>query len=179
REAYVVLGAKYPHPDTVVPGGVSTTITLSTFNLFFDRLSMLFDHSKKMVAIWDDITDFFYECNPMYRQVGARSKTMADPGIWDDPDTYDGAYANCNEWGEQRWATPGVIVDGELKTTKLQNINLGLEEFIEHSYYEGWDGHRFREDMAGAPLSPYHPWNKTTNPKPSGQNWREKYTWAT
>ena len=179
REAYVVLGGKYPHPETVVPGGVSTTISLSTFNLFFDRLSQLFDHSKKMVAIWDDITDFFYECNPMYRQVGARSKTMADPGIWDDPDTYDGDYANCNEWGERRWATPGVIVDGELKTTKLQNINLGLEEFIEHSYYEGWDGHRFREDMAGAPLSPYHPWNKSTNPKPSGQNWREKYTWAT
>src|SRR5437588_6102601 len=28
REAYVLLGAKYPHPETIVPGGVSTTVSL-------------------------------------------------------------------------------------------------------------------------------------------------------
>ena len=179
REAYVVLGGKYPHPETIVPGGVSTTVNLSTFNLYYTRLSQLFDYSKKMVAIWDDITEFFYACNPLYRQTGARTASMIDVGIWDDPDAYDTTYKNCNEWGERRWATPGVIIDGELKTTKLQNINLGLEEFIDHSYYEGWDGHRFKEDPSGAPLSPYHPWNKVTKPKPTGQNWREKYTWST
>lgn len=179
REAYVVLGGKYPHPETIVPGGVSTTLTLSTFNLYFTRLGLLFDYAKKMVAIWDDITGFFYDCSPLYRKMGARTASMIDVGIWDDPDAYDASYENCNNWGERRWATPGAIVDGELKTTKLQNINLGLEEFIEHSYYEGWDGGRFKEDPLGAPLSPYHPWNKSTKPKPTGQNWREKYTWAT
>ena len=181
REAYVVLGGKYPHPETVVPGGVSTTVNLTTFNLYFQRLSQLFDHSKKMVAIWDDITEFFYACNPMYRKVGSRAKTMVDPGIWDDPYAYDGSYANCNEWGERRWATPGAIIDGELKTTRLQDINLGLEEFVDHSYYENWTGEKqqFPTDMSGAPLSPYHPWNKTTKPKAVGQNWREKYTWST
>jgi hydrogenase large subunit len=179
REAYVVLGGKYPHPETIVPGGISTTVTPTTFNLYYSRLAQLFDYSKKVVAIWDDITEFFYACNPLYRKVGSRAASMIDVGIWDDPDAYDTTYKNCNEWGEKRWATPGVIVDGELKTTKLQNINLGLEEFIDHSYYEGWDGHRFKEDPLGAPLSPYHPWNKVTNPKPSGQNWREKYTWST
>ena len=179
REAYVVLGGKYPHPETIVPGGVSTTVTPTTFNLYYARLSRLFDYSKKMVAIWDDITEFFYSCNPLYRQVGARTPSMIDVGIWDDPDAYDTTYKNCNEWGERRWATPGAVVDGELKTTKLQAINLGLEEFIDHSYYEGWDGHRFPQDPSGAPLSPYHPWNKVTKPKPTGQNWREKYTWST
>ena len=53
REAYVVLGGKYPHPETLVPGGVSTTITLQTFNEFYQRLQRLFDYSKKMVAIWE------------------------------------------------------------------------------------------------------------------------------
>jgi len=31
----------------------------------------------------------------------------------------------------------------------------------------------------GAPLSPYHPWNKTTIPRPGAQNWKERYSWAT
>jgi len=181
REAYVVLGGKYPHPETVVPGGVSTTVNLSTFNLYFTRLSQLFDHSKKMVAIWDDITEFFYACDPLYRKVGSRAKTMVDPGIWDDPYAYDGSYTNCSAWGEKRWATPGAIIEGELKTTRLQDINLGLEEFVDHSYYEIWDDRpqQFPNDMSGAPLSPYHPWNKSTKPKAVGQNWREKYTWST
>src|ERR687888_1090023 len=43
REAYVVLGGKYPHPQTIVPGGVSTTITLQTFNEFYLRLQKFFD----------------------------------------------------------------------------------------------------------------------------------------
>ncbi|MBA2439124.1 MAG: nickel-dependent hydrogenase large subunit, partial [Thermoleophilaceae bacterium] len=34
-------------------------------------------------------------------------------------------------------------------------------------------------DPAGNPLSPYHPWNKVTIPKPTGTNWKEKYSWAT
>jgi hydrogenase large subunit len=72
-----------------------------------------------------------------------------------------------------------VIVDGELVTTKLQALNIGLEEFIEHSYYESWTHPRFTTDPAGNPISPYHMWNKETKPKPSGQNWREKYSWDT
>ncbi len=32
REAYVLIGGKYPHPQTVVPGGVSTTIDASDLN---------------------------------------------------------------------------------------------------------------------------------------------------
>jgi hydrogenase large subunit len=31
REAYVHLGGKYPHPETIVPGGVTTTIRALTF----------------------------------------------------------------------------------------------------------------------------------------------------
>ena len=72
-----------------------------------------------------------------------------------------------------------MIVDGELRTTRLQDINIGLEEFVEHSFYEGWDSRPFPTDPVGAPLSPHHPWNKTTKPRPQGINWKEKYTWDT
>jgi hydrogenase large subunit len=178
REAYVVLGGKYPHPETIVPGGVSTTVSLQTFNEYYVRLQQFFDYAKKVVAIWDDLTEFFYAANPLYRQVGARPKNLVEVGIWDDPDAYDASYANCDRWGERRWSTPGAVMDGQLVTTKLTALNAGLEEFVERSYYEPWAGRRFDTDPLGNPLSPYHPWNKETRPKPAGQNWKEKYSWA-
>ena len=113
----------------------------------------------------------------------AGARNMIDPGIFDHPDAYDATYDNAGAWGDRRWATPGVIVDGELVTTDLHRINIGVEEFVEHSYYEEWAGNgqrqRFPTDPAGNPLSPYHPWNKVTKPRPQGQNWKEKYTWDT
>ncbi|MDP9375742.1 MAG: nickel-dependent hydrogenase large subunit [Chloroflexota bacterium] len=179
REAYVILGGKYPHPETIIPGGLSTTISLTTFNEYYSRLVKLFDYAKKVALLWDDVFDFFLRANPAYAKVGARRKNLIDTGLWDDPARYDATYANCDDWGEGRWATPGVIVDGELRTTKLQAINIGLEEFVEHSFYEGWEGGRFPTDPSGGPLSPHHPWNKETKPKPQGLNWKEKYTWDT
>jgi len=183
REAYVLICGKYPHPQTIVPGGMSSTITLTVMNEMFVRLSQFFDYSKKISSIWDDITEFFYEADPRYKDVGRRRANMIDTGIFDHPDAYDASYKNAAAWGDRRWATPGAIVDGELVTTDLHTINMGLEEFVEHSYYEEWTGsgqrQRFAADPAGKPLSPYHPWNKITKPRPEGQNWKEKYTWDT
>jgi hydrogenase large subunit len=183
REAYVLICGKYPHPQTIVPGGMSSTITLTVMNEMFVRLSQFFDYSKKIAGIWDDLTDFFYEADPRYKDVGRRRANMVDSGIFDHPDAYDAKYGNAVEWGNRRWATPGAIVDGELRTTDLHAINMGLEEFVEHSYYEEWAGEgqrqRFASDPAGKPLSPYHPWNKITKPRPQGQSWKDKYTWDT
>ena len=183
REAYVLICGKYPHPQTIVPGGMSSTITLSVMNEVLVRLTKFFDYSKKLAAIWDDITEFFYAADPNYRKVGARRANLIDTGIFDHPDHYDATYATAGQWGDRRWATPGAIVDGKLVTTDLHQINMGLEEFVEHSYYDEWTGEgrtpHYATDPAGYPLSPYHPWNKVTKPRPSGQNWKEKYTWDT
>ena len=179
REAYVLLGGKYPHPETIIPGGVTTTITTTTFNEFYLRIQQFFDYAKKCVGIWDDIFDFFYECDIRFFECGRLSPTMIDFGQWDHEDYYDATYANCNTWGEHRWSTPGVLIDGRLVTTRLTDINVGLEEFVEHSYYEKWDDYPFKTDPLGNPLSPNHPWNKTTIPRPGSQNWKERYSWAT
>ncbi|MEO7502810.1 MAG: nickel-dependent hydrogenase large subunit, partial [Gemmatimonadaceae bacterium] len=184
REAYVLICGKYPHPQTIVPGGMSSTINLTVMNEMFIRLAQFFDYSKKLALIWDDITEFFYEANPAYKQVGARRANMVDTGIFDHPDAYDATYENADDWGNRRWATPGAIVDGKLVTTDLKKINMGLEEFVDHSYYEEWTGEgnkppHFPTDPSGNPLSPHHPWNKITRPRPQGQNWKEKYTWDT
>ena len=121
--------------------------------------------------------------DPRYKQVGARRAHLIDTGIFDLPGEYDATYKGASSWVEKRWATPGVIIDGELVTTDLHQINMGLEEFVSASYYEEWTGsgqkQRFPNDPAGKPMSPYHPWNKVTKPRPGGQSWKEKYTWDT
>ncbi len=184
REAYVLIGGKYPHPQTVVPGGISATIDTSDMNEIQLRIVKFFDYGRKVVAIWDDLVEFFYEANPQYRDIGTRPKNLIEPGQWDDPYAYDGTFENADDWGRRRWAPPGVIVDGELVTTSMHQLNMGVEEFVEHSFYDDWtngngNGRSFDTDPAGNPLSPYHPWNKETIPKPTGTNWKEKYSWST
>jgi len=179
REAYVIIGGKYPHPQTVIPGGLSVTVNITVLNEIYHRLIQFFDYSQKAVGIWDDIFDFFLEQNPKYAECGIRPATMADTGVWDHPDHYDATYKNCDKWGEARWATPGILVNGEVVTTNLQQLNAGMEEFVEHSYYEKWDHQRYATDPMGIPLSPNHPWNKETIPKPGKQSWRDRYSWDT
>ncbi|MDP8992594.1 MAG: nickel-dependent hydrogenase large subunit [Actinomycetota bacterium] len=179
RDAYIVVGKQYPHPTTVVPGGIRSGVDAAAFDAIHEKLREFFDYSKKVVAVWDDLCDFFYDCDPRYKQVGMRPATMIDLGMWDDPHAYDASYEHSPEWGARRWATPGAIVDGEVVTTNLQALNIGTEEFGEHSYYDTWDGSLFTSDPAGNPLSSNHPWNMETKPKPTGQSWREKYSWCT
>lgn len=179
REQFVILHGKYPHPQTIVPGGVSSTITMQTLNEFHSRLGRAFDYGKRLVAIWDDITEFFYEADERYKEVGARRTNHVDTGFWDDPFAYDATYENANAWGQRRYSTPGVVIDGELVTTRLTDLNIGWEEFVDHSYYEDGSSERYATDSLGNPLSPYHPWNKRTLPKPGPRSWKERYTWST
>jgi hydrogenase large subunit len=178
REMVVLLTGKYPHPENVVPGGVSTTLTLQTLNEFHARLGKIYDYAQRMIAVWDDIPAFFYEADSRYQDVGYLPTNHIDPGYWDDPYAYDATYENCNSWGEKRWSTPGVVINGELVTTRLTDINIGWEEFVEHSYYEESSTSRYATDPLGNPISPYHPWNKRTLPKPGARDWKDKYTWA-
>jgi hydrogenase large subunit len=178
REMCALVWGKYPHPQTIVPGGISATVTLQTFNEYQTRLFELLDYAKKIAFIWDDVFDFLYEANPGFKEVGKRRKDLIDLGIWDHHEAYDARYEHANEWGNRRWNTPGVVRDGELVTTDLVTINVGLEEFVEHAYYEPWGQPQFRTDPLGNPLSPNHPWNKQTRPLPTGRSWKEKYSWS-
>lgn len=179
REIASLMLGKYPHPSTIFPGGLGTEANTDVFNQVLGRIVRLLDYSKKVVGIWDDLADFILQELPDYKRVGHRRANFVCTGIWDRPEAYDASYENASEWGESRLVTPGAIVDGELRTTKLSEINVGVEEFIDHSYYERWAGDLLSHDPRGTPLSPYHPWNKETIPKPSGRNWRERYTWST
>ena len=178
--ASLMLG-KYPHPSTIAPGGVTTTVTRQTFSEFYSRLTEMFDYAKKTAFVWDDLLDFVLEEMDGYEEVGERPVNLIDVGGWDDPDHYNARYEDADEWGRARLSTPGVVVDGELRTTDLKALDQGVEEFVDHSFYEDWTDEepQFETNPAGGPISPYHPWNKETRPKPEGKSWREKYTWGT
>ncbi|MDX1520771.1 MAG: nickel-dependent hydrogenase large subunit, partial [Anaerolineae bacterium] len=179
REVASLMLGKYPHPSTIFPGGLGIEASAAVFNQVLGRIVRLLDYSKKVVAIWDDLVDFFLTAIPDYRQVGWRPTNLICTGMWDDPDSYDASYLNCAHWGERRLATPGALIDGQLRTTRLDAINLGIEEFVDHAYYDRWEGDRFETDPLGSPLSPFHPWNKQTIPSPTGRNWKDRYTWGT
>ncbi len=182
REAYVLMGGKYPHPQTIVPGGISSTVDPSDLNLALLRVVKFLDYSRRVVAIWDDLVAFFYEADDRYRQVGAAPANFIDHGLWDDSESYDGTYEYSAAWGERRWSTPGVVINGQLQTTKLPEIDANVEEFVDHSFYDDWVGPGEQlvvEDPVGNPLSARHPWNKVTLPQPGNPETRGKYTWST
>ncbi len=161
----MLMYSKYPHPSTLAPGGLQTTISTQSFNEFYTQLGKIFDYCKVMIATWDDLMDFFLEANPAYEQVGARDINLIQTGIWDDTDAYDAKYANCNMWGNRRWAKPGIIIDGKLVTTNLTDINMGFESSsTTRSTTRPARGRRASPpDPLGNPISPpYHPWNKET-----------------
>jgi hydrogenase large subunit len=181
RVMCMLMFGKYPHPSTIVPGGMSTTITTSSFNEYYTQLGKIFDFCKVISRVWDDLIDFFLESNPKYEEVGKRPIDIAQSGIWDDSESYDATFANCDRWGNNRYARPGIVFDGKLVTTDLTKINMGFEEFVAHSYYDEWTSSppRFQTDPLGNPISPYNPWNKITIPRPTGKNFAQKYSWDT
>lgn len=180
REIVSLIFGKYPHPSAIVPAGLGTKLDHTTLNQVLARIVRLLDFAKRVAAIWNDIIEFFYEADARYMEVGVRRANLISMGMWDDPAGYNAAYADADEWGRQRFSTPGAVVDGRLRTTELNRVNLGMEEFVDHSFYESWtDGREVGATPYGAPVSPFHPWNKQTVPRPESRSWKERYSWAT
>lgn len=179
REIATLMFGKHPHPATIIPGGIGIEANRETFNQVLGRINALLDYSKKLAAIWDDLVDFFYDAEPRYRRVGELPGNLISVGLWDDHEGYDANYVNCNEWGERRMSAPGVIINNEIRTNRLSDINIGIEEFVDHSYYEQWEGGLAPADPLSGPVSPWHPWNKQTSPAPAPRDWKERYSWNT
>jgi hydrogenase large subunit len=180
REIVSLIFGKYPHPSAVVPAGLGTRFDHTTLNQVLARAVRLLDFAKRVAAVWEDLVEFFYDADPAYRQVGVRRANLISTGMWDDPGAYDATYRNVDAWGSRRLSPPGVVVDGVLRTTRLSQINLGIEEFVDHSFYEPWNGGYLQAKAPdGSPLSPYHPWNKRTIPRPERRSWKERYSWST
>ena len=55
------------------------------------------------------------------------------------PTTSTTTTSNMTEWGRKRYITPGVVLNGELITTDLVEINLMIRILLGSSYFDDWD----------------------------------------
>jgi hydrogenase large subunit len=173
RSAYALLGGKYPHSESIVPGGAALSLGLEQLDAFLAKLAPFDDYARRCARIWDDVFDFLAGCEPRFVELGRAPANLVDFGQWDHEEHYDATYENCDVWGEKRWATPGAVIGGALVTTRLSELNLGLEEFVDHSFYDDW---RSR----GYPVGARHPWNKTIHrnaAKPQAYSWAPSLAW--
>ncbi len=138
REMFCLMEGRHVHPSTLYPGGVGTVPSIQVFTDFLVRLMHYIEFMKAVVPLHDDLFDFFYEALPGYEKVGQRRVLLGCWGSFQDPDVCDYKYRTMNEWGRAMFVTPGVVVDGELVTTNLIDINLGMRILLGSSFYEDW-----------------------------------------
>ena len=181
REMFCLMEGRHVHPSTLYPGGVGTVPSIQVFTDYMVRLAHYAEFMKRCLPLHDDLFDFFYEALPGYEQVGQRRILLGCWGSFQDPDVCDYDYKTMNEWGKAMYVTPGIVVDGELVTTNLVDINLGIRILLGSSYYEDWgeNGEVFvKNDPLGNPVDRRHPWNQTTIPKPQKRDFAGNYTWV-
>ena len=180
REMFCLMEGRHVHPSTLYPGGVGTVPTVQLFTDYMVRLMKYVEFMKKVVPLHDDLFDFFYEALPGYEKVGQRRILLGCWGSFQNPDVCDYTYKNMDKWGNAMYVTPGVVVDGELVTTNLVDINLGIRILLGSSYYDSWEnGEMFvRHDPLGNPVDRNHPWNQTTTPRPQRRDFKGNYSWV-
>jgi hydrogenase large subunit len=180
REMFCLMEGRHVHPSTLYPGGVGTVPSSQLFTDYLTRLMKYVEFMKKVVPLHDDLFDFFYDALPGYEKVGQRRILLGCWGSFQDPDSCDYTYRHMSDWGRKMFVTPGVIVDGQLVTTDLVDINLGIRILLGSSYYKDWQEEEtfVKTDPLGNPVDQRHPWNQTTTPKPQSRDFKDKYTWV-
>jgi hydrogenase large subunit len=180
REMFCLMEGRHVHPSTIYPGGVGTVPSVQLFTDYLTRLMKYVEFMKKVVPFHDDLFDFFYDALPGYEKVGQRRVLLGCWGSFQDPEYCDYTYRNMSDWGRRMFVTPGIVVDGQLVTTDLVDINLGIRILLGSSYYKDWQEERtfVKTDPLGNPVDQRHPWNQTTTPKPQSRDFKEKYTWV-
>jgi hydrogenase large subunit len=181
REMICLMEGRHVHPSTIYPGGVGTQPTPQLFTDYLSRLLRCMDFFKKAVPMNDDVFDFIYEAMPGYEEVGRRRILLGCWGAFNNPAHVDYDYRHMEDWGNEMFVTPGVVVDGELVTTNLVDINLGIRILLGSSYYADWAGERtfVEKDPLGNPVDKRHPWNQTTLPKPQKRDLEGgNYSWV-
>ncbi len=180
REMFCLMEGRHVHPSTLYPGGVGTVPSIQVFTDYLVRLMKYIEFMKKVVPLHDDLFDFFYQALPGYEEVGSRRVLLGCWGSFQDPEVCDYKYVNMERWGRAMFVTPGIIVDGQLVTNSLVDINVGMRILLGSSYYEDWDQSEtfVRRDPLGNPIDQRHPWNQTTIPKPQKRDFTGNYTWV-
>ena len=122
---------------------------------YYVRLMRYFEYVKRTVPMHDDLYDFFLDALPGYEKVGYRDTNLVCWGAFDDPDVVDYNYRTMTDWGRRRFVTPGVVINGELVTTDLVEINLMIRILLGSAYFDGWEHEEtyVTQDPLGNPVT--------------------------
>ena len=201
REAGVLIYGRHSHPSTLIPGGISTDLTdaQSLLIAYTYRLTKLTAWVKFNYLVWEDLLRFYEDIGYALNGATYEKPNVMSAGLFDDAEAYssigdnkewEDVYKGIDEATEKRTIVPGLMLDGELVSTKYTDMNVSTMEHVEHSFYDEWaDKVRKQEwytetDPLGNKLlwghqdPAYHPWNKVTIPKPMAIDWNDKYTWG-
>jgi hydrogenase large subunit len=180
REMFCLMEGRHVHPSTLYPGGVGTVVSPQLFTEYLVRLMKYVEFLKRAVPLHDDLFDFFYEALPGYEAVGRRRVLLACFGAFQNPAACDFTYERMTAWGREMYVTPGIVIDGDLLTTDLVEINLGIRILLGSSFYDDWQHAEtfVTHDPLGHPVDQRHPWNQTTVPRPQKRDFQGKYTWV-
>jgi hydrogenase large subunit len=180
REMFCLMEGRHVHPSTLYPGGTGTVATIQVFTDYLVRLMKYVEFMKKCLPLHEDLFQFWYDALPGYEKVGERRILLGCWGSFNNPAVCDYKYEHMSNWGRHMFVTPGVVVDGELVTNDLVDINLGLRILLGSSYYDDWQNEEtfVRTDPLGNAVDKHHPWNQTTTPRPQKRDFNGNYTWV-
>jgi hydrogenase large subunit len=180
REMFCLMEGRHVHPSTLYPGGVGTVATVQLFTDYLVRLMKYVEFMKRCVPLHDDLFDFWYEALPGYERVGQRRVLLGCWGAFNNPAVCDYRYESMSDWGRGMFVTPGIVVDGQLVTNDLVDINLGMRILLGSSYYDDWQNEQtfVKTDALGNAIDKRHPWNQTTTPRPQKRDFNGNYTWV-
>ena len=160
REMFCLMEGRHVHPSTLYPGGVGTVPTRAALH----RLPRPADevrrvHEEGRAAARRPVRLLL---RGAARLRGGRPAARAARllGLVQQPRTSATTPTRrMTEWGRAMYVTPGVVVDGELVTTDLVDINLGIRILLGSSFYDDWqDGETFvKTDPLGNPVDQRHP----------------------
>ena len=142
-----------PHPGDVLPDGGAPRppVDCSTragsapcprVQLFNDYLYRLVQATPSTSSAWSPSTTTCSTSStrpcPATRRWAGGGSCSARGARSRIPDTCDFRYDHMTSWGRDMFVTPGIVVDGELVTTDLVEINLGMRILLGSSFYDDW-----------------------------------------
>ena len=96
RKMAALLGAKHPHVNTLVPGGVAKTLSPTDLEQYASMLSQHVAYAKEFIPVMNDLLDFVLSMG--YEDAGARTPDLLSYGTYEDPLAYNANYADMGEW---------------------------------------------------------------------------------
>ncbi len=201
KEAGSLIYGKYPHPATIIPGGISTDLTNAEHLLqeYIARLNMYTAWVKYVVSTWFDIAWFFEDVIGYVQGWTYDPPVLLSSGLFDDPEVYsslphgkpEDIYLEVDKAYLARFHKPGIAIGRELKTTSFTDMQRNMIELTTTGFYLDWrDKPPFTTvdpkgvklvDRAANPdaVLIYHEWNKWTIPNPSPTKYEGgPYSWG-